>query len=44
MKLSIMSEFQMKILLQFYDSLDTGMVNGQAFIEHLTNRDVSGIA
>lgn len=43
-KLSIMSEFQLKVLFKFYDSLDTGMVNGQAFIEHLTNRDVVGIA
>jgi hypothetical protein len=44
LKNSIMSEFQMKILLKFYDSLDTGMINGQGFIEHFTNRDVSGIA
>jgi hypothetical protein len=34
----------MNIILKYYDSLNTEMINGTAFLEHLLNKDLIGIA
>lgn len=39
-----MSQAQIDILLQFYDSLNTEMINGNIFLEHLTHKDFVGYA
>ena len=39
-KVSIMSEYQVEILLQYYDSLNTQKINGTSFLEQLCSRDM----
>jgi len=43
-KVSIMSEYQISIVLQFYDSLKINKVHGNTFIEHLMMKDFILIA
>ena len=43
-KCSILSESQLAILLKFYDSLNTELVHGATFIEHLTHKEFVNIA
>lgn len=43
-KISIMSEFQISIIFQFYDSLKMGKVHGNTIIEHLMMKDFTLVA